>query len=81
MKNPVSATLRGLFEMTASAPATAELSPEDRLDGRTALVTGANRGLGLAVATGLAARGAGPGESRVARWRSVAGRELWMRSK
>ena len=34
------------------------LGPEDWLDGCTALVTGANRGLGRAVAVGLAQRGA-----------------------
>ncbi|MEO9153438.1 MAG: SDR family NAD(P)-dependent oxidoreductase, partial [Lapillicoccus sp.] len=35
-----------------------EEAPEDRLDGRVALVTGGSRGIGLAAARGLGERGA-----------------------
>lgn len=58
MKNPFTATLQGLREMRDPAPPAPALRDDDRVDGRTALVTGANRGLGLAVAAGLASRGA-----------------------
>lgn len=54
----VVATLGGIVDRLRDRSAPLSLSPLDRLDGRTALVTGANRGLGLAVTTQLVARGA-----------------------
>jgi len=58
MKNPFTATLQGLREMHDPAGAARPLGEDERLDDRVALVTGANRGLGLAVAADLAGRGA-----------------------
>jgi NAD(P)-dependent dehydrogenase (short-subunit alcohol dehydrogenase family) len=54
----VVATLSGIVDRFRDRAPPLVLSPLDRLDGRTALVTGANRGLGLAIAVQLVARGA-----------------------
>jgi NAD(P)-dependent dehydrogenase (short-subunit alcohol dehydrogenase family) len=54
------ATVTGLLDLARREPADElrPLSSEVRLEGRTCLVTGANRGLGLATARTLARRGA-----------------------
>ena len=54
----VSATLHGIVDRFRDAAPPLTLGDRDRLDGRTCLVTGANRGLGLAISQALARRGA-----------------------
>jgi len=56
--NPVSATLTGIADLFRKFEPAGELMASDRLDGKTVLVDGASSGLGFAVGTGLAGRGA-----------------------
>jgi NAD(P)-dependent dehydrogenase (short-subunit alcohol dehydrogenase family) len=56
--NPVTATLTGIRDLFRRQIPAGELKASDRLDGKTVLVDGASSGLGFAVATHLARRGA-----------------------
>jgi NAD(P)-dependent dehydrogenase (short-subunit alcohol dehydrogenase family) len=53
----ISATIGGIADRVRQRGAALSLANGDRVDGQTCLVTGANRGLGLAVARELALRG------------------------
>src|ERR1035438_711031 len=56
--NPFQAILTGIFTLFRKQVKVGELTPGDRLEGKTVLVDGASSGLGFAIATGLAKHGA-----------------------
>ena len=56
--NPVTSTLEGIRAQFVKEPPAGILKETDRLDGKTVLIDGASSGLGLAIATEVARRGA-----------------------
>ena len=55
--NPVVATMTGILDLFRKQKLADRLSEQDRIDGKTCIVTGANSGLGFALAVDLAKRG------------------------
>lgn len=55
--NPVVASLTGVLDIFRKQKLSSQLTDDDHLDGKTCLVTGANTGLGFAIAVDLAKRG------------------------
>src|SRR6056297_3148155 len=55
--NPVVATMTGISDLFKKQKLSDRLSDRDRIDGKTCIVTGANSGLGYALAVDLARRG------------------------
>lgn len=57
-RNPVAATFHGILDLFKKHEPIGELDPALRMDDKTCLVTGANSGMGRAIAAQLARRGA-----------------------
>lgn len=57
-KNPIEAVMAGVRDKTSGQVLEGALRPEHRLEGKTCMVTGANSGVGFALAVHLARRGA-----------------------
>lgn len=57
-QNPFRATLTGIMDLFRKQEPAGTLKDTDRLDGKTVVVDGASSGLGFAIATQVAARGA-----------------------
>jgi len=55
--NPVVATLTGILDIFRKQKLSERLTDKDRIDGKTCIITGANSGLGFALAKDLAKRG------------------------
>jgi len=55
--NPVVASMTGILDIFRKQKLSERLTDNDRIDGKTCLVTGANTGLGFAIAVDLAKRG------------------------
>ena len=55
--NPLTATINGILDSFRKKEPIGKLKDTDRMEGKTCLVTGANSGLGFAIATQLAQRG------------------------
>jgi cation diffusion facilitator CzcD-associated flavoprotein CzcO len=56
--NPVVASLAGVKDFFSKQELASRFSDEDRAEGQTVLITGANSGLGFALAVEFAKRGA-----------------------
>jgi NAD(P)-dependent dehydrogenase (short-subunit alcohol dehydrogenase family) len=56
--SPLQATIKGITDLFKKQERVGTLNPQDRLEGKTVLITGASSGLGLATAKQIAALGA-----------------------